>query len=248
VKLAKGDKMNEIALIVPMWNEHERGSFSYLEALINCKNINFIFVNDGSTDRTRAILSTFESRSNVQVINKEMNEGKSLAIYSGFSMAVAGKEYSYIGFLDGDGAFPISEVIRISELAKIKIGDEKYDMVCSSRVGLSGHNIQRKPHRHFLGRIIRTIIGMKHKELPYDTQSGFKIFHNDQVFHQAISSAFLTRWFLDVEIILRMRKIQKNFKIWEEPIIGWRDQNKSSLGILSMPSVLLQLSKVLRLR
>ena len=75
------------------------------------------------------------------------------------------------------------------------------------------------------------------KSRPFDSQSGFKVLRNTQACRQLFQKKFATRWFFDVEIIIRNRKAQK-LVIWEEPVTSWSDIKGSKLG-LSQPGIIL---------
>ena len=236
---------NKIVIIIPIWNEEARGSFDYIESILKIKNLDFIIVNDGSSDGTEMRLMTLSSNLNFQPINLPENLGKSMAIKAGLDFAIRLQKYSIIGYLDGDGAFPVSEVQRCSLLAQKKLVSEGFDVFTTSRVALSGRIIHRKTTRHLIGRVIRTVIGLKHSNLPYDTQSGFKIFKNTEIFVETVSKGFKTKWFVDLEILLRLRSHKDSIAIWEEPLMAWQDVSQSSLKWTSAPRVILELAKIL---
>ena len=236
---------NKIVIIIPIWNEEARGSFNYIESILKLKDLDFIIVNDGSSDGTAVRLLTLSSNLNFQPINLRENLGKSMAIKAGLDFAISLEKYSIIGYLDGDGAFPVSEVRRCSLLAQEKIESEDFDVFTTSRVALSGRMIHRKASRHLAGRLIRTVIGLKYSNLPYDTQSGFKIFKNTEIFAETVSKGFKTKWFVDLEILLRMRNHKDSVTIWEEPLMAWQDVSQSSLKWSSAPRVVIELARII---
>ncbi len=239
---------NTISLVVPLFNEYSRGSFDYLKQLTEIQNIDFIFVNDGSTDQTGEALLHFSNFKNATVLNLEKNSGKSTAIQVGINLALENLNCNYVGYLDGDSAFSFDEVKRLSQLATAKLAASTYILLCSSRVDLAGRNIQRSTYRHLIGRVIRTIIDLKHKNLPYDTQSGFKIFLGTDSLRRAFNSPFKTKWFVDLEIILRLRGDNPDLKVWEEPLLEWRDVKNSNISWKSSFTILRDLFLILRLK
>lgn len=240
--------MNRAAIVVPLWNEFSRGSFGYLDKLVKLYDIDFYFINDGSTDETSEALEKYSGLKNVKIINLAINEGKTSAIKKGRAAAVENDTYHLIGYLDGDGAFEISEVERNLRIAEQKILNETYDVFCTSRVALSGHNIERDITRHLVGRVIRTIIDFRHKELPYGTQSGFKIFSSNAQFNAAIKRNFHTKWFVDIELILELRRLNSKLRIWEEPLLSWRDVENSSLTPSSIFLITSEIANILRIK
>ena len=239
---------NKTVIIIPIWNEEERGSFDYIESALNLRELDFIIVNDGSSDGTEMHLMTLVHNQNFYPINLPENAGKSMAIKAGLDFALRDGKYSMIGYLDGDGAFPISEVQRCSLLARKKLLEENFDVFITSRVALSGRIIERKTSRHIIGRVIRTVIGLKYSNLPYDTQSGFKLFRNTELFVEAANQSFKTKWFVDVELLLRLRSRNPSIGVWEEPLMAWKDVSQSSLKWTSAPRVIIELARVLGLQ
>ena len=137
----------------------------------------------------------------------------------------------WFGFLDSDGAFSSDEVSEL--LAAVRDNRfESYDAVFSSRVKLSGRRIERKTYRHLIGRVVATAFGAIWKEIPYDTQSGFKLFRNSEFFRNAISKPLNNRWFFDIGIVVRMANSQKRLpSIWEAPLNSWVDVSGSKISI-----------------
>ncbi|WP_396146785.1 glycosyltransferase family 2 protein [Flavobacterium sp.] len=92
-------KVPEISIIIPVYNSEK-----YLEKCIKSlldqtfTNCEFIFVNDGSTDRSQIILEDFKKKDNRIVLINQKNQGVSTARNTGISIA-KGK---YIGFVDAD--------------------------------------------------------------------------------------------------------------------------------------------------
>ena len=110
-----------------------------------------------------------------------------------------------------------------------KLGEgAKYRTIIGSRVKLAGRKIQRSNLRHYLGRAIATFICRGWALAPYDTQSGFKIFTFDSYFIEAMSRSFVTSWFFDIEIILRLEKMN-SLGIWEIPLTEWSEIEGSNI-------------------
>jgi len=92
-------KVPEISIIIPVYNTEK-----YLEKCVKSlldqtfTNCEFIFVNDGSTDRSQIILEDFKKKDNRIVLINQKNQGVSTARNTGISIA-KGK---YIGFVDAD--------------------------------------------------------------------------------------------------------------------------------------------------
>ncbi len=83
-----------------------------------------VLVDDGSTDRTRAMAEKLASENNhLRVISHHPNRGYGAALQEGF----ANSRYEYIVFTDGDGQFDLHEMIKFAQ----KIPD--FDIVIGYR-------------------------------------------------------------------------------------------------------------------
>jgi len=234
-------------MIVPCFNEATRMNLhSWGEVINRFGNCYWIFVNDGSTDDTGNLLNQLQGN-NVRILDCPTNLGKGEAIRFGFNYvidALSNIEISRIGYLDADGAFDLFDIESMFFESSEKLRDSSdFDVIIGSRVQLAGRMIDRDKHRHYLGRIISTLICLGWKSAPYDTQSGFKIFRLDDFFKLSIESPFLTRWFFDIELLLRLERM-KLLKVWEYPVMTWREIEGSSIRVSNHLSILIQILRI----
>lgn len=236
-----------IAIIVPCYNEAERLPVEYWKEIVRTENeIKWLFIDDGSSDRTFEILQDVCFGTTSRAIKRLKNGGKGKAIRQGLlEMLENDPGLEVLGYLDSDGAFSIEDVFR---LVKISIdrsrnsSAEATDAIISSRVSLSGREINRKNSRHYLGRLIATYLTRNWSDAPYDTQSGYKLFVNSNSFRDAIKHDFHTKWFVDIELITRVGINNKGIlKIWEEPLLIWNDVDGSKLKLRKVHSIFLEL-------
>lgn len=237
-----------VAIIIPFYNEALRISDGqYFKDLSNLLEADFFYINDGSKDSTQDRLTSLSRITKAKVIELEANLGKGEAIRSGLIEATDSGNYDYIGYLDADGAFPALEVRRSFDRAKsIFHSMPSIDIYIASRIRLAGKEIYRSAFRHYLSRIIITIIGLRTKNMPYDSQSGLKFFRNSRRFKREIVESFDTRWFFDLELMSRLGMQDRNCT-WEEPVNCWRDIKGSKIRVLSVPSILKELIIVIRI-
>jgi len=232
-----------LSMIVPCFNEEKRINLDYWNKLAELPNVHWIFVNDGSSDGTKSLLNQIENSS---VINLESNSGKAEAIRKGI-LETFNKDQSEIfqfGYLDADSAFEIEDIKNVIKLSFSK--ESTYDSYWGSRVALSGRHIYRNNLRHILSRILITIFGYRLGNLPYDPQTGFKIFKFSNEQMAIFDKNFLTKWFLDLEILLRFKAVnKKDMKIWEEPVNSWKDIEGSKIRGLEIITVFKDLIKIL---
>jgi dolichyl-phosphate beta-glucosyltransferase len=226
-----------VALIIPCYNEESRLPINLWREIISTnQHVVFYFVNDGSSDSTLEVLKGLDSKPNFKLLDYSSNKGKGNAIRYGFQAAASeNPEFKVIGFVDSDGAFSPMDIKHQIDMLLLLIeqnSDEIPDVFLSSRVALAGRAIHRKPSRHYLGRIIATILTRGWVDAPYDTQSGFKLFHNCPAFRHAVAVDFSTKWFFDLEIFIKIAQFKNgNIRLWEEPLNSWRDVDGSKLKI-----------------
>lgn len=237
-----------IAIIVPCYNEEFRFDVDKWNVLMQLVPFcTWIYVDDGSSDQTFLALSKLESEK-CHILRLEVNVGKGEAIRAGLNFAL-NSDFSdgikHIGYLDSDGAFAMEDIIRMIEFSTEQfLLNSKLNSIISSRVKLAGREISRNTRRHYLGRVIGTYIGMSWKEAPYDTQSGFKIFRVDSYFLKAITERFQTRWFFDIELLLRLHSISESHP-WEFPLTKWNEVSNSRID---MQQVVVIFREILRIR
>jgi dolichyl-phosphate beta-glucosyltransferase len=240
-------------MIVPFFNESKRWREEYWSAATSLQDIDWIFVNDGSIDDTKSLIDTFCSgRQNVCALHIGENAGKAEAVRAGMLKAFNEpcEDLLGIGFIDADGAFTISDIERVTQIFSSKMQEQVgFDAVWTARIALAGRNVTRSSFRHYVGRIIATIIGLNFPESPYDTQSGFKIFAASQSMKQQLFSPFKTRWLFDVEILLRWHsQNSKSMKIWEEPLHAWSDIAGSKVTLLQTAKIVRELLFINKLK
>jgi|688.fasta_scaffold275712_2 dolichyl-phosphate beta-glucosyltransferase len=250
--------MQLVTLIVPTFNESKRWNHEYWHQLLAVENLNLIFVNDGSVDETMRILEGLPFPERYKALEMPQNVGKAEALRFGFNHYFATKSpvnQELVGYLDADSACSLHDVLRVIRIAREKCFQDKFanqatehsiKAVWGSRVALSGREIKRRRFRHYVGRLIANTLDLRIKELPYDTQCGLKIFVASDNLEIATKRVFQTRWFIDIEILLRLREMEL-YTPWEEPLENWVDISGSHLNFIEAIRVLKELLIVFRL-
>lgn len=210
-------------VVVPCFNEADRWNPGYWQRLISLPQTRWIFVDDGSSDGTLALLESACIGTPGRLLAQPSNSGKAEAVRVGLLAALGeASGDDTVAFMDADGAFGINDVERLCEL--ITVLDEEFDALWSSRVALAGRSIQRTARRHYLGRIAATVLSWNDHAVPYDTQSGFKLFRPTNTLGQILQTPFETRWLFEVEMLNRFRRYAgRPMAIWEEPLFFWHD-------------------------
>jgi len=217
----------------------------YWRARTRNKSFCHYFVDDGSIDETYELLLSLASFSptKIKVLKLRKNVGKAEALRHGLMQALEDNPgVKLIGYCDGDSTVLSDDILNL-----IKIMEEnKFDLVLASRVMLLGRSITRTTRRHIIGRIVVTVLGVGHNNFPYDPQNGLKLLRNSAGLKESLTEPFKTRWFVDIEIMLRMRQLGMTM-FWEEPLLHWEESGESHLSLRSIPRIIHELFIVRRL-
>ena len=144
--------MEKISIIVPCYNEEESMPLFYDEI---CKvasdfkhvDFEFIFVNDGSRDRTLEIARDLSKKDKrVRYISFSRNFGKEAAILAGLDYSVG----DYVAIMDADLQDPPSMLYEMYRGIK----EDGYDCVATRRVSRKGE----PPIRSFFARCYYKLI------------------------------------------------------------------------------------------
>lgn len=194
-------------------------------------SVNFLFVDDGSTDDTLSVLRAAckESRS-LDVVGMASNVGKGEAVRFGMLHVLNHCRTDLVGYWDADLATPLNEIGRfLRRFAQ----EESIAAVFGARVQLLGRRVCRSATRHYLGRIYATIASWA-LDLPvYDTQCGAKMFRCIPSLRDSLEGRFESRWAFDVELMARLldRGVDPSC-LFEIPLESWTDIPGSKLGLL----------------
>lgn len=241
--------MRTAAIIIPCFNEEKR--FKADEFAYNVKKhawLHFIFVNDGSTDGTMALIKALSDLcvGQIHYIDLGNNSGKAKAVWHGFQKAFD-MGYENIGYWDADLATPLTAVEQMCE----QLSKPEAVMVFGSRVRLLGRNIERKAIRHYLGRLFATAASLVIGLPIYDTQCGAKIFKNNVNLKRVFGKPFSTSWIFDVEIFARLTLLQKHEGATsltrtaiEYPLQEWYDVPGSKLNLWDFFQAAYELTKI----
>ena len=226
--------MPKIAIIIPCHNEANRLSAkAFLHYLTTNDHAHFFFVNDGSTDSTPAIIENLKQSDpqRIHVLHLHANKGKSEAVRTGILDASRNSAYDYFGYLDADLSASLKEFGSLYEFML----KSNADFVSGSRVKMLNTRIDRSAFRHIAGRALATVIDSRYNLGIYDTQCGAKCFTRKII--SVFDEPFHTKWFFDIEIFLRLRKIFPSMKAVEKPLNEWKEPGGSKLTAFSFPTI-----------
>ena len=236
-----------VTVVVPCYNEEHRLPVdAFRNFAVDGSQVDFLFVNDGSTDGTLQRLDKLraEDPSRFAVLNLERNSGKAEAVRRG-TLAAIDRSPAVVGFWDADLATPLTEIPAFLDVFEHR---PEIEMVFGARVRLLGRKISRHASRHYVGRVGATLIAQTLGLAVYDTQCGAKLFRVNDTLRDIFSTPFLSRWIFDVEIIARLVSRRGRDAaaqaIYELPIREWHDVHGSKVKPRDFLRALMDLWKI----
>jgi dolichyl-phosphate beta-glucosyltransferase len=221
-------------IVVPCYNEEQRLDGDRFLQLAQDGGVRLLFVNDGSTDETGALLARLAERSeSISVLDLPRNVGKAESVRQGLLLAIE-RNASAVGYYDADLATPPDELLRLVDALQ---ADPSLSVVFGSRVARLGSHIDRRPLRHYLGRIYATLASLALGMAVYDTQCGAKVFAVNPVLKEALEQPFRSSWSFDVLLCDRLRFGRGGLdgipeeEFLEVPLTFWRDVHGSKLRV-----------------
>ncbi len=212
-----------LSIVIPAFNEARRitATLDQLTAYLSAQPWDWEIrvVDDGSGDRTAAIVEA-ASRANPRIVlQREPHRGKGGAVKAG--LLAARGAYRFI--CDADLSMPPAELPRF--LPPVL---ERFDVAIGSREGPGARRVGEPWRRHAVGRIFNFAIRWLAVPGIADTQCGFKMFTADSV--QAIfPHVTLAGWAFDVEVLCIARDL--HLRIVEVPI-EWHHRAESQVSVL----------------
>jgi glycosyltransferase involved in cell wall biosynthesis len=165
---SKSDK-EILTVVIPVYNEGKILP-SFAPSLIEfCRARSWVivFVNDGSHDNTKQILSDYSSCKGVRVIQHKVNRGYGGALKSGISQVTT----PFLVTMDGDGQHHPEDAEKILQFAV----ENDADMVVGKRDERRGSNAYRT-----LGKLLIRSFTKVLMPLPItDLNSGFKFYRTE---------------------------------------------------------------------
>lgn len=220
-----------LSVVVPAYNEERRlpetlaQIVAYLERQTYRSEL--IVADDGSTDRTAALVEELAARRSrlgggkgeIRLLRLD-HRGKGFAVRAG-ALSAHGE---YVLLCDADLATPIEEWEKL-----YRKFNEGYEMVIGSREGLGARRLGEPWYRHVMGRVFNLIVRVVAVGGIQDTQCGFKalrllvasdLFRRVRIYGDdspVVQGAAVTAY--DVELLFLARR--RGYPIAEVPVI-WR--------------------------
>lgn len=220
-------------LLIPVYNESQRISKEFYKALALLQFQEIIFVDDGSSDNSRdAIDAILGNRKDITWLVNSKNMGKAESVRRAMIESLS-KSQAVMITTDADGAVDAEDIARIINIHKSKKNFNSI-ILSGARVKLAGSEIARTPMRHWIGRLVATMVNILTSVDIYDPQSPLKVYDIDhQLLSNALKEKFKTKWFFEMELILRLEKGTNHainrVKIIEHPISKFTEVPLSNL-------------------
>lgn len=239
----------KIIFVIPCYNEANRlKSNEFIHFCEQYPLIHFLFVDDGSKDKTIDLLKELYEKNSLQIkyIQLSHNQGKAEAVRQGILHTATENDYDYIGYLDADLATPLVEIPRFIEIIR---QNSDLHLIAGSRISRMGAEIERYLFRHYFGRVFATVVSSMLNLRFYDTQCGAKLLKNN-IIQEVFKDSFISPWLFDVEIIFRILKINGREKtkslIYELPLRKWEEQGQSKIRLKDLLKIPIELWKIWR--
>jgi dolichyl-phosphate beta-glucosyltransferase len=246
-ELSSGAMARDTIVVVPCYNEAKRLDSNAVLQLVDAEpRIAILFVDDGSTDATAAVLEELRRSRPERIfcLGLEVNSGKTEAVRRGV-LAALERQPSLVAYWDADLSTPLDMVVRFQ--AELDHNPQLLG-VMGSRVRRLGADIDRRALRHYAGRIFATIASAVLGMAVYDTQCGAKMFRATDEIARAFSEPFQTRWILDVEILARLRRdlgaAVLASRLLEVPLLRWSDVAGSKLTMTQGAAAFVDLYRI----
>lgn len=215
----------QYSIVIPAFNEQARIGAT-LERVMECIETRHweaevLVVNDGSRDRTAAIVSAAAQRyPNLRLIENPGNRGKGYSVRNGMLQARG----AIAMFTDADLSAPIEEAellfAAIANGADVAIGSRWLDR--------SRQTLRQPIYRRFFGRCFNWLTRLiMHLPLA-DTQCGFKAFRKD-VARTIFALQRIERWGFDPEILYIALRL--GMRVKEVPVT-WGHDDRSRISYL----------------
>ena len=215
------DEQPRLSLVMPAFNEEGTIATALERCLAEPFVLEVIVVDDGSTDKTVAILESIEDP-RIRVIQHSHNQGKGSAIRSGITAAKA----DYVGIQDADLEYDPADLAKLL----VPLDQGLADAVYGSRF-MSNDYHRVLYYWHSVGnRLLTTASNMLTNINLTDMETCYKIFRRDLIQSIPLEE---NRFGFEPEITVKLAKL--NARIYEVGIsyagrtyaegkkIGWKD-------------------------
>ena len=199
-----------LSIIIPAHNEERRlpRALEQIDRFLQAwgRPAEVVVVENGSTDRTAAVVEAFAQDHPYVRLIRDPRRGKGRAVRQG--MLAARGRYRYI--CDADLSTPIEEVVKF--LPPLQEG---FDIAIGRREAPGARRIGEPLYRRLIGRAFNTIVRLLALPGFQDTQCGFKMFRAEAA-EDLFRVQRLDGMSFDVEVLFIARL--RGYRIAEVPV------------------------------
>jgi dolichyl-phosphate beta-glucosyltransferase len=224
--------MPAVEIIVPCFNEARRlRPEAFVGFVAGRPDVRLLFVDDGSTDDTAAVLEAIRARAPqaVEWFTQSPNAGKGEAVRQGLLRACARPGARFVGYWDADLSTPLDLVPRFAEVLE---RGPHLRAVLGSRMKLCGRRIDRDWYRCLLSGLFARTASLALGCRVRDTQCGAKLLRVDADLRSLLAEPFRSRWIFDVELLQRLSwssDVPLAEVVFELPLDEWTEVGDSRL-------------------
>ena len=224
--------IKSLSIVIPLYNEILRipHTLKIIKKFLQKNKLytEIIFVNDGSTDKSKIKIENFLSKirnkkTKCKLISYKKNMGKGYAIIQGI------KKSSYPWILTCDFDMSVLPSTVMDWFNKNFISEKKCAYLGSRKMKAS--KIKTLKIREFYGMFFNILIYILFNIKIKDTQCGFKLYHSSYI-KKILPKLKSFRYVHDIEIINSL--INKNINIKELPL-KWVHKSGSKINLLRDP-------------
>ena len=212
-----------LSVVVPAYNEEVRlgSTLTDLQTYLGATPWDWEIrvVDDGSTDRTCAVVEERSACDARIVLQREPHRGKGGAVKAG--LLAARNAYRFI--CDADLSMPVAEVARF-----LPPRLTEFDVAIGSREGHGARRIGEPIVRHLAGRVFNLAVQRLMVPGIDDTQCGFKMF-TARAAETIFPRVTVDGWAFDIEVLHIARA--RGLRIVEVPI-EWHYRRESQLSLM----------------
>jgi len=229
-----------LSVVIPAYNEAERISTTLLsiDKYLSTQEYAYeiLVVIDGAKDNTEQVVGELaKTVENLRVVSNKQNHGKGFVVRQGMLEAKG----TWRLFMDADGATPISFVEDMWPLA-----DRGYKVIISSRDSKDApgaRQVVKQPLvKRLMGNMANILIQVVGVWGIWDTQNGFKMFHEEAA-TRVFSVARIDRWGFDIEALALARKFGYRIGI---VAVEWKNDPRSHVTLGGYINTFVELFKV----
>ena len=194
--------MSLCTIVLPCYNEAARLDIRGLRSFARkCPWVRFLFVNDGSSDGTLAVLQRFceTAPERLDLIDLPCNVGKAEAVRQGVLHAMAGGP-DFVGYWDADLATPLRVIPEMCKLLERNPHlDNRFGFPRAAAGAADSPPLAAALPGPPFASAASLVLGLP----VYDTQCGAKLFRVTPKVASLFAVPFRTGWIFDVEALAR---------------------------------------------